>query len=280
MSAHLTPRALVDVAERAGHRAPRLDRPFRYVYLGCGDGNTVAQVATDYPHATVSAWDWRADMVARARARCDDAGLANLHVQERRGPPAALGANGEVVDMVVVDGVLERVDGGLRTDLCDAVLTGLRPGGLLCVRYATTVGWIEIAPMARLMRRIASGHTADPGTVVPRVLAVLQQLRAGGAGYVVDRPRVAAWVEELMHTAHDEISSTWLRDDFRPLSHAAISDMFPGFGYVGRADEAPRLTGCLGEFVDSAPSPLARQALLDLATHPLHRADVFVGGWA
>jgi hypothetical protein len=154
------------------------------------------------------------------------------------------------------------------------------------VTYRTTVGWVEIAPVQRLMRYVAQRDTGDPEGVVDRVLDLLADLQEGGAGYIVHRPVVAAWLaEEVFGGDPAAVMTEYLADDMRPISHAQLVEWLDPFGlaYVGSA----RLTDDLDldvndelkEMIDAAPSPLVREAYRDIAVRRATRADVFrLGG--
>ncbi len=88
----------------------------------------------------------------------------------------------------------------LRTEIIDAIHHSLRPGGLVCVTYKTTVGWIEIAPVQRIMRHVAQRYIGHPDGLVPHVLDLLDQLRKGGAKHLTERPAVGKWLDELATT--------------------------------------------------------------------------------
>ncbi|MEO6318242.1 MAG: methyltransferase regulatory domain-containing protein [Acidimicrobiales bacterium] len=281
-SRELTPTWLSTACLLDGHRPPDLDRWFRYVHLGCGAGATTNVVAAVHPEAEVWAWAARpADLEATRRLR-DAAGLANVAVHERVGLPTDLG--GDLADLIVVEDVLTSASDDLRRQVVNAIGRNLRPGGLACVTYKTTVGWTEIAPVQRIMRHVALRHSGDPDQLVASVLGLLEQLRAGGAKHLTERPAVGRWLDELATTDPAVIIADYLTDDLRPMSHAQVSGALreAGCDYVGSARLGDGLDSsippALQEVVTTATSPALRESYRDLAARPMTRMDLFRRG--
>ena len=280
----LTPTWLALTCLLGGHRPPDLARPFRYAHLGCGTGVTTAIVAAVHPDASVWAWSPRPAEIEATRRLRDAGRLDNLAVHERSRVPFDLG--GEPVDLVVVEGVLDCVSDADRAAVIAAVDRDLRPGGLVCVTYKTTVGWIEIAPLQRVLRHVAAHFTGDPELLGAELLDLLDQLRRGGARHLTDRPVVAEWVGELMASDPATLVADHLSEALRPLSHPQVAEALGPVGchYLGGA----RLTDDLGfnvptalaAEVAAAGTSILREACRDLAARPATRLDVFRRGAA
>lgn len=275
----LTPIWLATTAVLNGQRPPDVSRPFRIAYLGCGTGELPAIVAAVYPHAEVWAWDRRTAPVEATRALRDAARLDNLVVHERAGLPPDLG--GDLADVIVVSDLFEYASDHLRSDVVRAIGAGLRPGGLVCVSYKTTVGWGEITPVAKLMRHVASGDGGDSTGVAARVLGLLVTLRSGGATYLTERPVVAAWLDELLTTDPAVVTTEYLADELRPVSHAQIEAMLATVAcdYIGSAqitdDLGLEVPDALVGMLADAPTRVLRETCHDLAVRRTHRSDVF-----
>jgi len=275
----LTPTWLGLACLLAGHRPPELGDSFRYVHLGCGAGLTTAVVAAAHPRAQVWAWADRDEDLEATFRLARAAELANVEVHERLELPADLGGP---ADIVVIDDVLPASEEH-RAEILAAVGASIRPGGLVCVSYRTTVGWSEIAPVHRTLRRAAQGHNGRPDDLVPSILGLLERLRAGGARHLTERPAVAAWVDGLL-TADPADVAAMLRDDLEPLSHAQLADALAEVccGFVGSAqlldDLDAAVPASLREMVATAGSPALREAYRDLAVRPSTRLDLFRRG--
>lgn len=274
----LTPTWLAATALLSGQRPPDVANLRRYAHLGCGDGVTAAVVAANHPNAEVWAWDQHPEHVEATRRLGDAAGLANLVVHERPDLPLDLG--GGPSDVVVVQDVAAAATDDLRARIGTAIRATLRPGGLLCVTYPTTVGWSEIAPVQVLLRQLALGRLGDPGALVPDVLAVLERLRSGGARFLTERPVVAAWLDQLATLDPADVVDQYLRDPLRPMSHAQVVATFAPAGchFVGSArltdDLDLDLPKELATEVSGAASSVVRETYRDLAARRTDRLDV------
>lgn len=276
--AELTPGWLHLATLLAGQPPPGHRHHIRAAYVGGGLGFTAAVVAAVHPDAHVWWWDPDVAGVEAAHRLQDRAALTNLTVHERADLPDAPG--GGPLDLVVIDGVIDAVDDGLRAEVLRALLANLRPGGLACVSYRTTAGWSEVAPVHRLVRHLVARDPRPPHQSVPDALAAVEQLHAGDARYLTHRPAVDAWWRELRALGIDAASDR-VRLALRPLSHAQVVDAFGRHGctFAGpaRADDlAPRrLDPALADIIDRFDAPVLHQTLADLALHRDHRVDLF-----
>jgi hypothetical protein len=253
------------------------------VHLGCGTGSTCVAVAAAHPDAEVWAWGHDLADVEATRRLGDAASVVNLTVHERPGLPPDLG--GGLTDFAVVQDVLEASSDEQRECIFGALGMNVRPGGLVCVAYPTTVGWSEIAPVRALMRQVARGYSGDPARLVPHVLGLLGALRAGNAKFLATRPAVVAWLDDLSAMDHATIARM-LRDEFRPLSHAQVAEAMESIGcvFVGSAQLTDELNlgvpPALTTMVAAVPTPVLRETYRDLATRRAQRLDVFRRGAA
>ena len=266
------------VSVLAGQCPPDVSRQFRYVLLGCGDGSLATSVAAAHPRADVWAWDPRPSALEATRRCRDVGGVGNLTLYERA---TLLGAMIEPADFVVVCDVLVSASDERREQIWRAVGQALRPGGLLCVTYKTTVGWIEIAPVVALMRHMARRHGGDPDVVVSDIVTLLRRLRDGSAGQFSRRPAVAGWVDALLADDPCRHVRGYLAEDLRPLSHAKVREAAASLScdYLGSArliDELDlEVPEPLREMIAGAPTSVLREAFRDIAVRRPDRLDVF-----
>ncbi len=158
----------------AGQRPPEITGTFRVAWLGCDATFTPAVVAAVHPMAEVVAWDPDPAKVAMVRRLGDDAELANLVPHERPAPPVP---DQRKFDIVVIDGLVDSVSDVERTRFTTAAMALLRPGGVTCVTYRTSVGWGEIAPVVQLLRYFALHPQRDRVRAVEGVKQLLNELR-------------------------------------------------------------------------------------------------------
>ena len=280
----LTPTWIAAALVCDGQGLPRWDRP-TVVYLDGSSrlgGFTAPVVAACQPDAQVLAWSPFPSALSAASDLSRDldraAGLDNLVVHESAEPPMP---TEPIADLVIVDGILDSVDDEYRSRLLDSVKALLRPGGVACVRYRTTVGWSELAPVLRLVRHVVSLDPRDPLDALPDALDLVVELRAGGAAYLTQRPAVTAWLDELVAMPTADAVAAYLDLDLRPLSQAQLRSAMGSIGceYVGSAQVGDALgidqPEGTRELTASLPAAVLRESFEDLATRRSHRTDLF-----
>ena len=280
----LTPTWIAAALVCDGQGLPRWDRP-TVVYLDGSSrlgGFTAPVVAACQPDAQVLAWSPFPSALSAASDLSRDldraAGLDNLVVHESAEPPMP---TEPIADLVIVDGILDSVDDEYRSRLLDSVNALLRPGGVACVHYRTTVGWSELAPVLRLVRHVVSLDPRDPLDALPDALDLVVELRAGGAAYLTQRPAVTAWLDELVAMPTADAVAAYLDLDLRPLSQAQLRSAMGSIGceYVGSAQVGDALgidqPEGTRELTASLPAAVLRESFEDLATRRSHRTDLF-----
>lgn len=277
--ARLVPTVLADVCRQAQLQPVT---PRRYAVVGCGnaDGALPLTLASTDPDLQVWAWDPHPDAIDALRRRRDEAAISNLAVHERRELPSRIA--GDQIDVITIDGLLDASTDEQRERIASFVAENLRPGGLLCITYRTTIGWQEIVPLINLMRHAAASFRGDPASVAGRVLELLERIVDATPAYVVKRPRVAAWIASLFAADLHMIEANYLRDPCRPLSHPQVAAFaerlgcqFVGNAEAGNANDTAALPGPLAALVHHAPTPVLRESYLDLALRRSHRSDLF-----
>jgi hypothetical protein len=280
----VTPTWLATAARLAGQQPPDVAAAARWIHRGGGTGATAAVVAAAHPHTEVWAWDPDLGHLEATRRLAEAAGLDNLVVHEHRDLPLDLG--GGPADVIVVQDVLIGASDAERARIAAAVDTTLRPGGLLCTTYATLAGWVEIAPVQALLLRLVDGRPRPIAAAVPEALGVVEQLRAGGARFLTERPVVGAWLDHLAELAPEEVAARYLRGPFRPMSPAHVAATFAGSGCtrLGSArltdDLDLELPAGLSAAVAAAPNEVVRETYRDLATRRTYRLDLHRRGRA
>ena len=275
----LTPTWLATTAVLAGQRQIDLTRPFTVAYLGSTTGVTPAVIAAAHPDAQVWVWDRRPGPLEATRRLRDAASLSNLVIHERSALPTRPVPS--PFDIVVLEGVVDSVPAELRQHVVSWAGEHLRAGGLVALSYRTTVGWIDIVPIQRLVHHLATRGGRDPISAVPESIELLTRLQTGGAGYLAARPSVAGWVADLAAAAPQFVVDEYVERDLVPISHAQIDAELSNQGcvYVGSAelmdDMGVDIPEGVVEMVASAPTRTLRESYSDLAVRRSSRTDVF-----
>jgi trans-aconitate 2-methyltransferase len=114
----------------------------KVIDLGCGPGNSTAELAARYPQAQASGIDSSVDMIEAARARLPDIQFAVKDLQSWDDPGP--------FDVILANAVLQWVPN--HEVLLPALVAKLRRGGALAVQMPDNLG----EPAHRLMREVAA----------------------------------------------------------------------------------------------------------------------------
>jgi SAM-dependent methyltransferase len=272
------------VAALAGAAPVPLDRPFTYLELGCGFGNSTVIHAGALPNGTFHACDLNAQHIQAARAQADLHGVTNVTFHQCSFEALPLDALPRF-DVVALHGVYSWVDAPARAAIRHIMDTALKPGGLVYLSYNCLPGWAAEQPLRRLLMELAA---TAPGNAVERAhhaLQHLQQLSRAGSRYFTVTPEAVAALESyarqpINYLVHEFFSSSW--EAFYSVDVA--SELAPlGLELLGSAtlaDNHPPLVLDAASLpvVAAIPDPRQAQLAMDFAVNRRFRRDVFVRG--
>ena len=279
----LSPAWMNYVAAWHGIRGPSLDRPFAYLELGCGFGQSTTVHAASFPGAAFFGCDFNATHVQSADAYAHACGVGNVRFTDASFERLPLDEFPATFDFIALHGVYSWVDAVDRQTIRQILSQRLRPGGLAYLSYNCLPGWTAEVPLRRLMRELA---TAGSGDTAERTRDAIRQL-----GVFADvpfrffkvHPAATEAVESYARGQHEYIAHEFLNEAWEPFYSIDVADDMASSGlqYVGSgtlADNHPVLI--VDERVANAcaalPSARLQELAFDFATNRRFRRDVFV----
>ncbi|MFT3925145.1 MAG: class I SAM-dependent methyltransferase [Myxococcales bacterium] len=220
------------------HGGPRVSlKSYRVLELGCGDGANLIALAYYRRHARFVGVDGSAGAIARARARCLELGLQNVHFEH-----ADFGELGQRFDLpfdfILAHGVFSWVSHETRDSLLSWCKRLLSRAGLLYLNYNTKPGW----NVRGMVREFLLSQTAHASSLAERT-RLAQEIAASMAGSMATQshPYMQLMANEYRfvcdahpsYVAHEflaEHNHAYWRSEFLELSRAA------GFQHVADAD--------------------------------------------
>lgn len=209
----MSPHALCHVARMNGHAAPRLDRPFSYLELGCGHGLTALTLAACHPHATFHAVDLNEQHIQNAQ-RLQQAGQVDNLTFHRATFEQIVETDLPDFDFITLHGVYSWVSAEVRAQIRAVIARKLRPGGLVYISYNALPGWASTLPF----RQILLSYTARlDGPLLERTLRGLEYLRFlrdNASAYFKDNPKASSHLDHLLkqdvrYVAHEFLNGHW-----------------------------------------------------------------------
>ena len=280
----LAPTELTVSCALAGVLPPRVERPFRYLDLGCGHATSLTVFAAAMPYAEFWGVDFMPEHIAAAEAVRKQAGLQNLHLVCADLRTLAADALPEM-DFVVLHGLYSWVSESVRAAALGLAAQSLREGGLVYVSYNAWPGWCALAPLRDMMLTFTKGM---PGTTLERAQKAVEYLhfmRKFGAAYFEMSPAAAELVDQLVtrdlhYVVHEYFNPHWAF--FRFAEVKAHGESF-GLHYVGSSPAYLNrddlvLSVPMQALVERWRGEAPRELLVDAATHETFRQDLFVKG--
>jgi len=264
--------------------APRpVDRPFAYIELGCGFGQSAVTHAAANPSGTFYACDINRRHVAAAREYAQALGVTNIEVVEasfedlvERDLPD--------FDFIVLHGVYSWIGDAAKRAVRAFIRRRLKPGGFAYVSYNCLPGWALEIPLRRLFRELAVVDD-DVDAALARGLRSLDRLGDAKLGFFTAHPTVRDLVRSFAQRAPGYLAHEYLGEQWSAYYSVDVADdvQDADLHYVGSAtlaDNHPALTTGDEAAAAIAALPSARQRALadDFATNRAFRRDVFVRG--
>lgn len=282
-----TPRWLAFTALLLGHRHPALDRPFRWAELGCGQGFSATIAAACHPEAEFWGFDFNPSHIDNASHLAAEAGLTNLTFREAAFADLAAAAPGALpqFDFIVLHGIWSWVSAAQQAHIARFIRDRLAPGGLLYLSYNTMAGWQGLAPVQRLMRRVAAQHPGSSDQAVAAAVALVQKLAHSDAmmfqhhGTLADRLDKLAG-HDARYFAHEYFNAVWEPASFDSVS-ATIAEA--RCGYIGSATlvdnmDALAVPPGIGKLIAETSDIATREMLRDFGAARAFRRDLYRRG--
>ena len=167
----LSPVRLNYTALLGGYPAVPLDRPFRYLDIGCGYGVTLAVLAAAFPDARFTGIDLNPDHIREAADLASDA--ENLRLLCGGFDDVALGPD-EQFDFVVMHGLVSWLDDGPFAALTEFLDRHVAPGGIVYASYNALPGW---SATQSLRSRLLTEAASIDGTAADKAMGAIDALR-------------------------------------------------------------------------------------------------------
>ncbi|MGG1947592.1 class I SAM-dependent methyltransferase [Trinickia sp. NRRL B-1857] len=277
--------AWLNYASVLGGASPKaLDRPFRYLDLGCGFAYSTIVNAAAYPHAEFHACDLNPAHIEAASRRATRLGVRNVAFHEASFE-ALLERDLPAFDFIVLHGIYSWVDADVRRVVRQLVAERLAEEGLVYLSYNCQPGWSAEAPLRKLMLELAQAAPGDVEARTGSAIARMQALGTPSFRYFRDNPAVADALSALAaspldYLAHEYLNGTWEIH----YSVDVIDDMArAGLAYTGSATLADNHPTLLmdrqaAEAMAALPNARLRHLAEDFAVNRRFRRDVFVRG--
>ncbi len=273
----LSPSWLHHAAVLAGVTPPKIDRPFRYLELGCGRGYSALVHAASHPQGTFHACDRDSAAIVGAPDWARACDVSNVRYHSLSFDAARdLGS----FDFIVLHGVYSWVSAAERAQIRALLRDRLVPGGLAYVSYNCLPGWAGEAPLRRLL-----GELSRDGEEITEAARTIDGLRSAGLGYFKAHPHAGRAVASWSARPAGYLASEYLSQDWEPMWSVDVIDGMAKMGlrHIGSAtlrDHHPALLADseTADAIAKLATPRLRMLAMDFAVNRSFRRDLFARG--
>lgn len=275
------------LATTSAIRTPRLDRPFTYCELACGQGLGTALLAAANPHGTFWGLDFNPAQISNASRLAAEAGLTNVHFRDQSFEESVNSPSGTFpkFDFITLHGIYSWISEENRALIVRFLTENLKPGGVVYISYNCLPGWSAAAPLQRLMREHANRNPDRSDLQAAAALAFADELQKGGARFFSTNPSLAPRMEKMPTLNRNYLAHEYLNGHWHPLYHLDVA----------RELDPARLTfACSATITENIPElalpaelqplgekirePAWRETIRDFAANRQFRRDLFLRG--
>jgi SAM-dependent methyltransferase len=225
----LSPVRLNYVATLGGYAPVPLDRPFRYLDIGCGYGVTLAVLAAAFPEASFTGIDLNAEHIREAAALASDAANLQLHACGFGDAPLAPDAQ---FDFIVMHGLLSWLDDGPFEELTGFLDRHLAPGGIVYGSYNALPGWAATQGLRNMLCMEAERREGSAGERAMAAVEALQHMKAADIAFFRAYPELGRHLDKLAKMDSRYIAHEFLNAANRAFTGGDIARRFEAAGLV------------------------------------------------
>jgi SAM-dependent methyltransferase len=271
----------------AGHRPPRLDAPFRWCDLGCGQGFTALGVAACHPSAEIYGFDFNPSHIENATRMAAAAGLANARFAETSFEALATAPLGRYpqMDFIILHGVWTWVSSTQRANLVTFIRNHLAPGGIVYIAYNALAGWAAMLPVQRCMRLLSEIEPAPGDAAALRGMEFMRELMAAQGEFFTRNPVVANRLAFLAQQDAHYLSHELLHASWDPTPFDAVARDMDGAkcSFIGSATllenlDAFSVPPSMAPILARTQDPRLREAIRDFGAARMFRRDLYRRG--
>jgi SAM-dependent methyltransferase len=277
----LSPAWLSYVAALHGLDACSLDRPFTYIDLGCGLGQSAIVNAGAYPHGEFHACDFNPSHIEAGRAYAAAVGIGNVQFHQSSFEEL-LSRDLPSFDFVVLHGVYSWIDAVARHAVRQFIQQRLKSNGLVYLSYNCMPGWAAETPLRRLFVELAAAEAGTLQEKAERGLQKLQRLCDAKLGYFNLHPAAQGAVNAYGKQPSEYLVHEFLTETWQPFYSIDVADEMRQLGLrcVGSATlvdnhDALTMESRIMSSIAGLDTQRERQLAADFAMNRYFRRDVF-----
>lgn len=273
---------LNSLVKAQSYQAPDLNRPYRYLELGCAMGIHLHLTASSNPLGHFVGVDFNPQQLLVAQE-----GLASTQINNLEFIHASfaelLQQDLEPFDFIVTHGVWSWISKENQQIMLKIIHKFLKPNGILYCSYMSHPGATHLTSVQKLMTEMSRNLKGDSATKAMQSLHLARQIGKSELGLFAKIPSLNEDLSQLAKDKPNYIAHDFLSEHWQP-QHSA--DMLRLFGNIGLAYttgagiieniDALNLTPEIQKLVKSLPLITLQETVKDIARNTLQRQDVYI----
>ena len=265
----------------------RTDRPYTYLELGCGMGETLAILAASNPLGEFYGVDFMPTHIGAARRIAETAQLENMHYLEHSFGDLVDGSAPSLpqCDFITLHGIYTWINRDNQQHIVTLLQRHLKPGGIVYVSYNALPGWNADMPLQRLLQEYASLQHGDSLSRLRSATLFIEQFDMEKGGGFSETPALKNLLAILRKDNPAHLAHEYLHNSAVPVYHIdVVRDLARArLDYIGTTDlcailpklyfnaEKQALLATIG-------NTTLRETVKDFFLNRKFRRDVFVRG--
>lgn len=231
-------------AAMGGYLPPAINEKFTYADLGCGNGATLAALASIYPAAEFIGVDFNAGHIATGRTIAEKYDLTNLRFIETsfdKLDPADIPS----CDFATMRGCYAWLETSMAQTARHILGQIMKPGGLVMIEFMCLPGKITVEPLWKLIQTLVPQDQYDNSYDRAKDgMSLLEMLARRGMKYLNAHGTVAQSIQKYMNVTAENreimtnhFSHNAMASGFNPRYFTDMHDEMKeaGFSYAGDA---------------------------------------------
>lgn len=272
---------LSTLAELNGSIAPDLDKPFRYLELGCAMGIHLHLTAAAHPQGDFVGVDFNAEHLTVAQeglARTEINNLEFIHASFDQ----LLEQNLEPFDFIVTHGVWSWIAPEYQQAIVNIINKLLKPQGILYCSYMSHPGSTHFTAVQKLMTEMARNLRGNSGTKAVQSLHLARKIAESHQGLFEKIPSLGQDLENLAQDKPAYIAHDFLSEHWQPQHSADMIRLFGtiNLSYIGGAGimenlDRITLTPNIQKIVANLPLVTLQETVKDISRNTMQRQDIY-----
>ncbi|MCL6247703.1 class I SAM-dependent methyltransferase [Acinetobacter sp. ANC 4945] len=273
---------LSSLAQLKGNQAPDLQKPYRYLELGCAMGIHLNLTAAANPMGHFVGVDFNAQQLLVAKEGIQSTNIQNLefiHASFEQLEQQDL----EPFDFIVTHGVWSWISDENQKTLLRIIDKFLKPNGLVYCSYMSYPGAAELSSVQKLMSEMSKNLKGNSAEKAVQSLSFVQKLGQQQVGIFTQIPSLNQTLANLAQDKPNYIAHDFLSEHWQP-QHSA--DMIRAFGkqhlsFITGANIAEHIDAVslkpeVQKLIQSLPLVTLQETARDIALNSLQRQDIYI----